>query len=171
MKKLLILLLFLLLPSLLLSQNISNLKIRSYDGKKFIIKNNLNNDATIVLFWATWCLPCKKEFTEIQKLQKKYPDKSINVITISKDTPRSLAKVKSFVKSHSYKFTYLIDPSGEVCSKLLINAIPHSFLIDKKGKVFYSRSGYRKGDETKLEKEILKYWEKSKNEKAKGKSE
>ncbi len=155
-----------LLPSLLFSQDISNLKMKSYDGKKFIVKNNLNNDATIVLFWATWCLPCKKEFTAIQKLQKKYPDKNIRVITISKDTPRSLAKVKSFVKSHSYQFTYLIDPSGEVCSKLLINAVPHSFLVDKKGKVFYSHSGYRKGDEDKLEKELLKYWKKSIKEKA-----
>ncbi|MBC8182984.1 TlpA family protein disulfide reductase [candidate division KSB1 bacterium] len=161
-----LLLLIFLLPSLLLSQNISNLKMKSYDGKKFFMKNNLNNDATIVLFWATWCLPCKKEFTEIQKLQKKYPDKNIKVITISKDTPRSLAKVKSFVKSHSYKFTYLIDPSGEVCSKLLINAVPHSFLVDKNGKVFYSHSGYRKGDEAELERELLKYWKKPQKEKS-----
>jgi len=169
MNKLLMLIFF--LPSLLFSQDISNLKMKSYNGKKFFMKNNLNNDATIILFWATWCLPCKKEFTEIQKLQKKYANKNIKVITISKDTPRSLAKVKSFVKSHSYKFIYLIDPSGEVCSKLLVNAVPHCFLVDKRGKVFYNHSGFRKGDEVKMEKELLKYWQKTEKVKSKGVTE
>ena len=97
--------------------------------------------------------------------QSKYAKKNIKVITISKDTPRSLAKVKSFVKSHSYNFTYLIDPNGEICSKLLVNAVPHYFLVDKAGKVFYSHSGYRKGDEAEIENELLKYWKVNENNK------
>ena len=56
----------------------------------------------------------------IQNLQEKYPQKNIKVITISQDTPRSLAKVKSFAKSHRYNFTYLLDLNGDVSSKLLL---------------------------------------------------
>ena len=153
-----LLLFFLLLPTVALSQDLSKLELQDVSGNKFIMKDHLNNDATIILFWATWCIPCIKEFPAIQNLRQKYPQKNIKVITISQDTPRSLVKVKSFVRSHSYDFTYLLDPNKEVSSKLLINTVPFSMLIDIDGKVKYSHSGYRKGDEEELEKQMIKLW-------------
>jgi len=165
MKKL-VLLLF-LVPSLIFSQDLSNLEFKDLSGNKFLIKDNLDNDATIVLFWATWCIPCKKEFPEIQKLVKKYPDKKISIITISQDTPRSLVKVKSYANTHDYGFIYLIDPEGIGSSKLMVNAVPHSMLLDKTGKVFYSHIGYRQGDEAELEKKMLDLWKQD----SKGKTE
>jgi len=163
MKKLI--LFILILPSVLISQDISKLKMKDVNGSEFIMKKHLDNDATIVLFWATWCIPCKKEFPEIQKLQQKYQQKNVKVITISQDNPRSLAKVKSFVKSHDYDFTYLLDANGEVSSKFLINSVPYLMLVDTTGTVIYSHSGYRKGDEQQLEKEMLNYWSQRKNPK------
>ena len=154
MKKLSFILLF--VPLILFSQNISDLKLQDVNGKTFVVKDHLEQDATIVLFWATWCIPCKKEFPAVQELIKKYPEKKVQVLTISKDTPRSLSKVKAFVRTHDYKFTYLLDPNGEISSKLLVNLVPTSMLIDQTGKVIYSHTGYRKGDEAELEKEILK---------------
>ncbi len=157
MKKLFLILL--LLPTFLFAQDLSRLRLKDVKGKPFIMKNHLDNDATIILFWATWCIPCRKEFPAIDKLQKKFPDKKIKVITISKDSPRSLAKVKSFVRSHKYDFTYLTDPNGEISSRLLVNSIPYSMLVDRAGKVIYTHTGYRKGDELELEKKIKEYWE------------
>lgn len=158
MKKTGIILLLLFLPTILFTQDLSKLRLKDINRRPFVMKKHLDNDATIILFWATWCIPCRKEFPAIDKLQKKYPDKNIKVITISKDSPRSLAKVKAFAKSHKYDFTYLIDPSGEVSSRLLVNSIPHSMLVDREGKVIYTHTGYRKGDELELEKKILEYW-------------
>ena len=154
----------LLFPTLVLSQDLSKLELKDVAGKKFIMKEHLNNDATIVLLWATWCMPCKKEFPAIQNLQEKYPQKNIKVITISQDTPRSLAKVKSFAKSHRYNFTYLLDLNGDVSSKLLVNSIPFTMLVDTTGKVIYNHRGYRKGDEIELEKQILKLWNQDKKQ-------
>lgn len=158
MKK--IIFLILLLPTLLFSQDLSYLKLQDVSGNEFVFKNNLENDATLVLFWATWCLPCKKEFPAVQSVIEKYEKKNIKIIAISQDSPRSMAKVKSFVKSHKYDFTYLLDPNGEISSKLLVNSVPYTMLLNKEGKVIYSHSGYRKGDENELEKELQKYWKK-----------
>lgn len=158
-------LIFLLLPVWLLAQDLSQLRLKDIDGKNFIMKEHLENDATLILFWATWCIPCREEFPAIDQLQKKYPDKKFKVITISQDSPRSLAKVKSFVKSQKFNFTWLTDPNGEISSKLLVNSIPHALLADRQGKVIYTHTGYRKGDELELEKKLLEYW------KTKGKPE
>lgn len=160
MKKLMLLLF--LLPLITIAQDLSQIQLTDVDGKNFAFKDHLNNDATIVSFWATWCLPCKKEMPALQALKEKYKDKKILIISISKDSPRSLAKVKSFVKSNNYDFTYLVDPDGEVCSRLLVNDVPFTMLLDMQGKAVYTHSGYKKGDEAELENEILKMWEKEK---------
>jgi thiol-disulfide isomerase/thioredoxin len=144
------------------AQDLSRIQMNDVDGKPFLFKEHLDNDATIVSFWATWCLPCKKEMPALQALKDKYPDKKIEIISISKDSPRSLAKVRSFVKSNNYNFVFLVDPDGTVSSDLLVNDIPFTMLLDKQGKVIFSHSGYKKGDEAELEKELLKYWESKK---------
>jgi cytochrome c biogenesis protein CcmG/thiol:disulfide interchange protein DsbE len=160
MKRLFVILIF--LSTLALSQDLTKLELQDIDGNNFLLREHINNDATIILFWATWCLPCKKEFPEIQKLKDKYPEKNIRVITISQDSPHSLTKVKSFAKTHKYDFIYLLDPDGVVSLKLLINSVPYTMLVDTTGKVIYPHLGYRKGDEIELEKNILKQWNKGK---------
>jgi cytochrome c biogenesis protein CcmG, thiol:disulfide interchange protein DsbE len=159
MKKIVSTTIILCFTALSLSQDISGIKLKDINGKNYDMKKNLDNDANIVLFWATWCMPCQKEFPAIEKILKKHPDKKINVIAISKDSPRSMAKVKSFVRKHNYPFTYLLDADGKMSSNFMVDAIPHSFLADGTGKVVYSHTGYRKGDELDLEKELLKLWQ------------
>ncbi len=152
---------FILLTSAVgLAQDITNIRLKDVNGKTYVMKDHLDNDANIILFWATWCLPCHKEFPEIQKLMEKYADKKINVVAISTDSPRSIAKVKSFVRKNNYPFTFLLDAEGKVSANFMVDAIPHSFLADASGKVVYSHTGYRKGDELDMEKELLKLWEK-----------
>lgn len=150
--------LFFCIIAVAFSKDVSSIKLKDVDGKMYVIKDHLNCDANIVLFWATWCLPCQKEFPEIQKIIDKYPEKEINVFAISKDSPRSMAKVKSFIRKHDYDFIWLLDSDGKVSSNYMVDAIPHSFLADASGTIIYTHTGYRKGDELDLEKELLKLW-------------
>lgn len=142
------------------SQNIATVKIKNLNGKTIAINSQLDCDATIVLLWATWCLPCQKELPAVQEVVERHADKTIHVLAISKDSPRSLAKVKAFVKRHNYPFTYLLDADGAVSADLMVDAIPHSFVVDRQGDIVYSHTGYRKGDELDLEKALLKLWQK-----------
>lgn len=156
MKRIILLLVF--IPILLIGQNVSQLELQDVKGNTFKMADHLNTEGTVLIFWATWCVPCKKEFPQIQAIKEKYEDKNIQIITISKDSPRSLAKVKRFVKTHKYNFTYLLDPDGEASSKLLVNNVPHTMLVDTEGKVTYNLTGYRKGDEVEIEKALLNMW-------------
>lgn len=149
-------LLFFMLMGAGLSRDISSIKLKDVDGKSYALNDHLGDDANIVLFWATWCLPCQKEFPEIHNLRAKYPDKKITIFAISKDSPRSMAKVKSFIRKHDYDFIWLMDSDGAVSSNFMVDAIPHSLLADKDGTVVYSHTGYRKGDELDMEKELVK---------------
>lgn len=156
MKNLFFLILF--LPVLLFSQDVNSIQLDDVEGETYSFSENLTDDGTIVIFWATWCLPCKKEFPAIQELKEKYDDKEINIVTISIDSPRSLAKVKMFVRSHEYDFTYLLDPSSEIKANLLVNEVPTTLVVNAEGKVTFKSIGYRKGDEQKIEEELKKLW-------------
>ncbi len=149
---------FLFIPFLMFAQNVKDLELDDINGDTFVLKENLNHDATIITFWATWCLPCQKEHPALQKMKEKLKDRDIQVLAISTDSPRSLAKVKKYVRAHKYDFVFLLDPSGEFSRELLVTDIPYTMVLDKNGKVVYTHSGYRKGDEVHLEKELNKLW-------------
>ncbi len=158
-KKLLFILL--ILVGFVWAQNFSKIELNDLEGNNFKFSENLNFDATVVTFWATWCLPCQKEHPALQKLKEKYGDR-LQIVAISTDSPRSMAKVKSYARSHKYDFVFLVDPDREAASELLVNEIPQTFVLDRSGKVVYHHTGYRKGDEQELEKELLKLWQEKK---------
>ncbi len=41
----------------------------------------------LVSFWATWCVPCRKEMPELVKLEEKLHARGFDVVTISNDLP------------------------------------------------------------------------------------
>ncbi|MBR1400689.1 MAG: AhpC/TSA family protein [Prevotella sp.] len=43
---------------------------------------------TLIDFWASWCIPCRKEMQNIKKYYAAYKDKGFNVISISVDRDR-----------------------------------------------------------------------------------
>ena len=45
------------------------------------------------------CEPCKKEMKFLNEFHQKYNDYGFKVISINMDTPRSMSKVKKYVKS------------------------------------------------------------------------
>lgn len=49
---------------------------------------HLNNDTIYVInFWATWCVPCRKELPYFEKFHTDKQNKKIKVILVSLDSP------------------------------------------------------------------------------------
>ena len=154
MKKLFLILF--LVPLFIHAQDVKSLELDDVNGDTFVMEDNLNYDATVISFWATWCLPCQKEHPALLEVQKELGADKVQFISISIDSPRSLAKVKSYVRSHKYPFIFLVDPSGEEAQQMLVNEIPYTMLVNREGKVVFRHTGYRKGDEQELKTEIEK---------------
>ncbi len=52
--------------------------------------HKVNDTTYIINFWATWCMPCRKELPEFEKIHKEYADQPVRVILISLDFPGQL---------------------------------------------------------------------------------
>jgi peroxiredoxin len=125
------------------------------DGNDYRLTQHIGQGPVLINFWATWCIPCRAEMKQLKKLYKKYRGKGLQIVSISIDDPKTVSRVKGTVKSNRYPFTVLLDTNGEVFKLYQGLNPPLSVLIDRKGQVVSSFTGYRKGDEAKLEKEIL----------------
>ncbi len=67
-------------------QDVDKIKILRFDQLEPLLHKN--NDTTYIInFWATWCIPCRKELPEIEKIHKDYSDKPVKVLLISLDFP------------------------------------------------------------------------------------
>ncbi len=112
---------------------------------------------TILDFWATWCIPCKKELNNISELyaewQKKY---NVQVVAVSIDDSRASSKVKPYVEGQRWDYLVLLDVNQDLMHALNIQSVPFTLIVDDKGHILSTHSGYVEGDEYVLEEELQK---------------
>tara|TARA_Y100001935_G_C17120994_1_gene415708 strand:- start:158 stop:667 length:510 start_codon:yes stop_codon:yes gene_type:complete len=132
-----------------------NFSLKDLDKKKVNIQDFYKNGPILVNFWNLACEPCKKEMKFLNEFDQKYENYGFNVISVNMDTPRSLSKVKSYIKSKKYTFTVLSDPRAQLFRKSGGSIMPYTLLVDKKGTIINKHTGYNLGDEINLEKEII----------------
>ena len=71
-----------------------------------------SNDTTYVVnFWATWCVPCVKEFPAFQSFAHKHFNEKVRVVMVSLDFKKEFEKTLSpFIAKHPIDGTvYLLD--------------------------------------------------------------
>ncbi len=116
---------------------------------------DMSKDKYIVFnFWNMACEPCKKEMKFLNQFHKKYSEYDFKVISINMDSPRSMSKVKKYVKSSKYEFDVLVDPRMSLFKKMGGSIMPFVVVVDNKGVVTNKHIGYNLGDEVALEEEI-----------------
>jgi thiol-disulfide isomerase/thioredoxin len=106
---------------------------------------------TLVDIWATWCEPCKKSFPKLQELHTKYEGK-LAIVAISSDDEKD--GIAGFAKTHGAKFPVCWDEKKDVIKKFDPKTMPSSYVLDKKGNIKFTHTGWKDGEEAELEKEI-----------------
>jgi len=130
--------------------------VKTLEGESVKITDLVGNGkVTVISFWATWCSPCKKELDAIGEI---YPDWQeefdVELIAITIDDARSLAKVPAMVETKGWEYTVLSDVKQDLKRALNFQTVPQTFLIDQEGNIVYTHSGYNPGDEFELEEKI-----------------
>lgn len=135
---------------------VPDFELKTPDGETVSLKSRLEAGPVLINFWTTWCKPCQKELPELSKLYEKYKDKGFTLLTVSEDDQRTQSKVRPTVKSRGYAFPVLLDPDHRVGNLFGVRNYPTNVLIASDGRIAVTTEGYRKGDETRMEKEILR---------------
>jgi len=110
-------------------------KLSDYKGKN-----------VLVVFWATWCGPCRMEIPHLIELRNTVSKDELSILAISNEKPET---VRRFVAQANMNYTILLDTGVLPAPFNAIRAIPSSFYIDSEGKIKLGTTGLISLDEIK----------------------
>lgn len=107
---------------------------------------------TVISFWAMTCKPC---ITELDAISEAYPDwiekVKFKMVAVSIDDSRFNTKAKSFAQGRGWEdFTLLYDKNQDFARAMNVSLTPQVFVLDPKGKIVYSHTGYTPGSEEEI---------------------
>ncbi|MFY0654568.1 MAG: TlpA family protein disulfide reductase [Cyclobacteriaceae bacterium] len=142
-----------LIASQLLTANaqvVKNYSLRNIDNELVSLHDLKGESVTVIDFWTTWCKPCKKAIPELNKIFSSYQDKGVQIIGVSCDGPRTVAKVPGVSSTLQIQYPVLIDVNSDISNSLNISSFPTLIIMDQKNKIRYIHEGFTPGDEEEI---------------------
>ncbi len=153
MKKIIAAIACLCISATINAQELPDTQIKDVNSGKKIAFNETfeKGKVTLVSFWATWCVPCKKEIKNISlKLDSWKKEADFNYMTVSIDEARAEGLVRTYALAQGWKFPYYIDPNSDLKRSLSFQSVPYTLIIDKNGKIAFAHTGYEEGGEAEV---------------------
>jgi len=157
MKKLLLFLAGILGGVLMHAQDLPDIKVQDKKGKVVSTANWIDNSTPFVVsFWSTTCKPCLKELDVLSENFDDWNDDTpFRVYAVSIDDSRSVARAKALAAGSGWDmFEVFYDVNSDFKRAMNVAMVPHVFVFDKNGKLVYTHTGYKPGDEMELIKVI-----------------
>jgi thiol-disulfide isomerase/thioredoxin len=110
---------------------------------------NWPGKVTLVVFWATWCPPCRAEIPELIRLQEKYPGRAQVVgVSVDDDSP---SMVKQFAEKAGINYPVVMATEDISRGFGGVPALPTTFMINQKNGVVQRHVGLHSYEELNTE--------------------
>lgn len=97
--------------------------------------------ATLINYWASWCLPCREELPMLAALDQE-PMPRVTVVTIALDEP---AEARRFLAAQGLDLPVLIETAGPADSSVRLGnrrgVLPYSVLLGADGRLLARKLG------------------------------
>lgn len=106
-----------------------------FDNLKEIM-NKYSGSYVYVKIWADWCGPCIKSMPDFKSLSEYFKERNIRFILLTIDSNEK--RTNDILSFHNIQSeNYILDKNAteEIKNKLMIDGIPHYFMLDKNGDV------------------------------------
>lgn len=97
------------------------------------------NKKRLIVFWATWCGPCRIELARINRLINQQKIQANDVLAISSYEDKTT--VQKFVAEAGYQFQVALDEEGQLAKKYNISGTPTLILVNDNNVVEWSTTG------------------------------
>lgn len=101
---------------------------------------DLRGRASVLVFWATWCMPCRAEAPIINEVSRRWHDRDVVVLGINTDEPGQ-GDPRAFAVTHGLVYPILRDASAEAVHAYDVEALPTLVVISRIGKIVAIRTG------------------------------
>lgn len=126
----------------------------SVNGGHQINLVDFRGKVVFVDFWASWCPPCIESLPAYDRMYRELGNEAFEVIAVNVD--EYIEDGLEFLEKHPVSYPVLADPEGEIGIPYGIRTLPHSFLLDREGRIVSSHRSFSAGDEIRLKHDIEK---------------
>jgi peroxiredoxin len=116
--------------------SLSDLRGRNWSSSAF------KGKTVLLVAFATWCEPCKRELPELQKLYEQ-TRKRTDLVVLALDVDENSGPVQPFIDAAQYTFPVVLAYGWS--ESILGGSIPAAFVVDKAGTIRFERHGYSEG--------------------------
>lgn len=135
-----------------------DIQVHTPEGKTTTIRQLIDTSHrwVVLVFWATWCAPCKKELPAIKHHYHQWQSKyGTEVVAVSVDDSRNAPRVRATAHALKLPFPVVVDVNQELMRVLSFRSVPFTCIVDaRNGKVLYKHQGYVEGDEKEIEAQL-----------------
>jgi peroxiredoxin len=124
-------------------QRLPDVEARSLDGRAVALRS-LTGEPLVVNFWASTCLPCRKEMPDLEALHDAVGDR-VRIVGVNPQDSTDTAK--EFADKVGATYELLRDPDGQVTTAFGVAGLPTTFFVSADGRILETRAGALSADE------------------------
>lgn len=118
-------------------QEVGKINLQLLNGKTFEFESGQN--PLVLVFWATWCGPCKVELDRLANMVAKGEVSGEQIMAVVGN--EDLEIVNRVVKDRAYPFLIGLDRDETLAVRFKVQATPTVVLISRKGSIDWMTTG------------------------------
>lgn len=115
---------------LTVGQKFPNLMITNVDGKPATFNISDQKKYTLVEFWFSHCLPCRRDLPNYLELYNQYEKSGFTIISIATDRTQDVSYLKKTIKDFNIPWEQYLDENGKQSKIIGVESYPTNFLLD-----------------------------------------
>ena len=111
---------------------VASIAFKDQSGKSRSL-SDFKDKAVVLNFWATWCVPCRKEMPTLDRLQAALGGPNFEVVPVSMDLDGIDSVRKFYAEIGVHNLAMYVDTSGQALRTVGGFGLPTTLILDRDG--------------------------------------